>query len=104
MLTIKQFIAALKLKLISDIGLFFHFWSVRLDLIGVAVSGFIIAYPNAAIDAWNQFPPDLKAAIPQHWINVISIVLLVASLTARGMKQTKLESKRDEPKRTSENQ
>lgn len=96
MMNLRQFLAAFRQKLISDADLFFHFWSVRIDLIGAAISAFVIAYPNAAIDAWNNFPPDLKAVIPAHWISVISMVLLVASLAARAVKQTALQSKKDQ--------
>lgn len=79
--------------LIDDWKLFFKFWSVQLDIIAAVLGGVMIAFPDAALYVWSQFPPDLKAMIPTEWTPYISVSLLVASLLARAIKQPKLKAK-----------
>lgn len=40
-----------------------------------------------------MMPGDLKAAIPERYMPLIGVVIFVASLIARAIKQTKLEPK-----------
>lgn len=74
---------------------FFKFWSVRIDLIAAAFAGYALAFPDAAIMAWNQFPAELKAYVPVQWTPYISMFLLIASMVARSIKQPKLKDKDD---------
>jgi hypothetical protein len=76
---------------IADIKQFFKFWSVRIDMIALAFSGWFLAFPDSALTVWNMFPQDLKTAIPDGWVRVISVGLLVLSLIARSIRQNKLK-------------
>ena len=82
-----------KLQLIEDWRNFWRFWSVRLGIVGSAVTGVLIAFPDVALSAWAMMPGDLKAAIPERYMPLIGVVIFVASLIARAIKQTKLEPK-----------
>lgn len=83
----------LKLQLIEDWRNFWRFWSVRLGIVGSAVTAVLIAFPDVALSAWAMMPADLKAAIPERYMPLIGVVIFVASLIARAIKQTKLEPK-----------
>ena len=83
----------IKLELIEDWRNFWRFWSVRLGIIGSAITGVLIAFPDVALSAWAMMPADLKSAIPEHYMPLIGVVIFVASLIARAIKQTKLEPK-----------
>ena len=83
----------IKLELIEDWRNFWRFWSVRLGIIGSAITGVLIAFPDVALSAWAMMPGDLKAAIPERYMPLIGVVIFVASLVARAIKQTKLEQK-----------
>ena len=83
----------LKLQLIEDWRNFWRFWSVRLGIVGSAITGVLIAFPDVALSAWAMMPGDLKAAIPERYMPLIGVVIFVASLVARAIKQTKLEPK-----------
>ena len=83
----------IKLELIEDWRNFWRFWSVRLGIIGSAITGVLIAFPDVALSAWAMMPGDLKAAIPERYTPLIGVVIFVASLIARAIKQTKLEQK-----------
>ena len=83
----------IKLELIEDWRNFWRFWSVRLGIVGSAITGVLIAFPDVALSAWAMMPADLKSAIPERYMPLIGVVILVASLIARAIKQTKLEPK-----------
>ena len=83
----------LKLELIEDWRNFWRFWSVRLGIIGSAITGVLIAFPDVALSAWGMMPADLKAAIPERYMPLIGVGIFVASLTARAIKQTNLQPK-----------
>ena len=83
----------IKLELIEDWRNFWRFWSVRLGIIASAITGVLIAFPDVALSAWAMMPADLKSAIPERYMPLIGVVIFVASLIARAIKQTKLEQK-----------
>ena len=83
----------IKLELIEDWRNFWRFWSVRLGIVGSAITGVLIAFPDVALSAWAMMPADLKSAIPERYMPLIGVIILVASLIARAIKQTKLELK-----------
>ena len=83
----------LKLQLIEDWRNFWRFWSVRLGIVGSAVTAVLIAFPDVALSAWAMMPADLKAVIPERYMPLIGVGIFVASLIARAIKQTKLEPK-----------
>ena len=83
----------IKLELIEDWPNFWRFWSVRLGIVGSAITGVLIAFPDVALSAWAMMPADLKSAIPERYMPLIGVVIFVASLVARAIKQTKLEQK-----------
>jgi hypothetical protein len=83
----------LKLQLIEDWRNFWRFWSVRLGIVGSAVTAVLIEFPDVALSAWARMPPYLKAPIPERYMPLIGVVIFVASLVARAIKQTKLEPK-----------
>ena len=83
----------IKLELIEDWRNFWRFWSVRLGIVGSAVTGVLIAFPDVALSAWAMMPADLKSAFPERYMPLIGVGIFVASLIARAIKQTKLEPK-----------
>ena len=83
-----------KPELIEDWRNFWRFWSVRLGIVGSAITGVLIAFPDVALSAWAMMPADLKSAIPERYMPLIGVGIFVASLIARTIKQTKLEQKK----------
>ena len=82
-----------KPELIEDWRNFWRFWSVRLGIVGSAITGVLIAFPDVALSAWAMMPADLKSAIPERYMPLIGVIIFVASLIARAIKQMKLEPK-----------
>lgn len=65
-------------------------WSVRLQLIGLALLGFFAQFPDVALDAWNMLPADIKALLPETFVRWFGFVFLVASPIARFIKQSNI--------------
>lgn len=86
-------ISRVKIALIDDWRLFWRFWSVRLGIIGTAITGVLVASPDAALYAWNMLPPDLKAAIPERYVPLIGVGVFVLSMFARVVKQKRPDDK-----------
>lgn len=87
-----------KLQLIDDWRQFSKFWSVRLGVIGTALTSALIASPDLALHAWNALPADLKALLPKNYIALIGVAFFVLSLVARIIKQSKPEEPQREHK------
>lgn len=78
------------MKLIDEWRKFYRFWSIRLGVIGTAVTGCLIASPEAALFAWGLLPNDLKAAIPPQYTPLLGVFIFGMSMIARLIKQEKL--------------
>uniref|UniRef100_A0AAU6VZY0 Holin n=1 Tax=Pseudomonas phage Pavpe01 TaxID=3138545 RepID=A0AAU6VZY0_9VIRU len=83
----------IKLELIDDWRLFWRFTSLQLGAIGAALTGVLIAFPDAALYAWGILPADLKAVIPERYLPLIGVGVFVLSMFARLIKQRKPEPK-----------
>lgn len=80
-----------KLEAIDNKEDFFKFWSVRLGIVGTALTSFMIAFPDLVLHAWGVLPPELKSAIPPQYMPFIGVMVFVASIIARRIKQKKLQ-------------
>lgn len=85
-----------KIKLIANWRSFWRFWSIQLGVIGSAVTGILVAFPDLALETWQTLPEELKQTIPEHYTPLIGVVVFVLSLIARMLKQAKLETKGNE--------
>lgn len=83
----------LKLELIEDWRNFWRFWSVRLGVIGSALTGFLVVFPDQALQAWALLPADLKAYLPEKYMPLVGVAIFVLSMIARVIKQSKLQPK-----------
>lgn len=79
-----------KLELIPTWRSFWRFWSIRLALLGTALTTFVTAAPDAALQAWALLPQDLKQFLPPHYLQIISVGLFFLSIVARLIKQPKV--------------
>lgn len=85
-----------KLQLIPGWRSSWRFVSVQLSLFGTLVCGFLAAFPDAILYAWNLIPPDLKAMLPQRWVPLIGVALFVLATLARIIHQPKTQAKIEE--------
>lgn len=84
------------LEFVAHARLLFKSWSVWLGAISAAITGYMMQFPNAALDAWNSLPPDLKSFIPPHLLGFISPTMMVLAVLAQYVRQSKLKDKADQ--------
>lgn len=70
-------------------------WSVWLGSVGAAIGVILLQFPDAALNAWNALPPDLKSYIPPHILSYISPALMGLAVVAQYVRQSKLKSRAD---------
>lgn len=81
-----------KPELIDDWKNSWRFWSVRFATVGTAITGLLVAFPDAALTAWAVMPDELKAAIPPHYMPLIGVGVFAFSIVARVLKQKSLDN------------
>lgn len=78
------------MKLTKDAKVWWKLWSVRLHALGLLITGWLTAVPDAALFAWNAMPADMKAFLPPQYMPFIGMAILVLGILARFVKQEKL--------------
>lgn len=84
------------LEFVEHAHLLWKAWSVWLGGIGAMIGAVVSQFPDAALNAWNTLPPDLKSFIPPHILSYISPAMMGLAIAAQYVRQTKLKSRVDE--------
>lgn len=79
-----------KLELIEGWHKWYRLWSIRLGLVGTAITAWFLAAPDAALSVWAIMPEDVKAVFPPDFVKYFGVGLLVLGTFARMVKQNKL--------------
>lgn len=87
------------MKLTQDAKVWWKLWSTRLNALGLLVTGWLTAFPDAALFAWNAMPADMKAFFPAQYMPFIGLAILVLGILARFVKQEKLSKEVNVPYR-----
>lgn len=84
------------MKLIEGWKYSYLYWSVRIQLICVAIAGFFVFDPGAILWVWKSMPAPIKAFLPDTFEDSVSVVLFILSLIAamaRNVRQPKARAK-----------
>lgn len=81
-----------KPELIPDWKKAWRFWSMRLAALGTAITSLLILWPDAALQAWNLLPQDLKSVLPERMVPIIGVGIFILSMVARVINQPKLNT------------
>lgn len=77
-------------EFVSHAKLLFKAWSVWLGTAGTAIGTFFLSFPDAAIQAWNFLPGDLKSVIPVNYMGFISYFMIAMGILSQFVRQKKL--------------
>jgi len=80
------------MELIKDWRDWWRWWSLRLTALGTMITGYLIAYPDAALNSWTMLPDEIKSFIPSEYMPTIGLVLVGAGQLARFLKQNQPKS------------
>lgn len=78
------------MKLIDEWKNGWKFTSVQLQALGSAIFALFMAWPDAALAAWNVMPAEVKALLPERAMMLVPLPLFIAAMVARFIKQEKL--------------
>lgn len=79
-----------RLELVSNWRVWYKFWSIRLAVVGTAITTVFLAAPDAAIQVWAVMPEDVKATLPPAFVKYFGVFLMAAGSFSRIIKQNKL--------------
>lgn len=85
-----------KITFVEDVKQWWRMWSIQLGILGTALTAAFVAFPDAAVYAWNMIPADLKSFIPPQYTPLIGVAIFVVSLFARLIKQKKLAALKEQ--------
>lgn len=78
------------MKLIDDWKKAWRFSSVRLGALGTAITSTLVAFPDAALAAWNLLPPVMQQAFPDRYMPLVGVAVFAMALLARLIRQDSL--------------
>ncbi|AHF77914.1 Phage holin protein [Sodalis praecaptivus] len=84
------------LEFVSHARLLFKAWSVWLASAGSAISAWVQSFPDAAMNAWNMLPPDIKSYLPQNYLGMIGAFMVAMAVMSQFVRQKKLLAKKAE--------
>lgn len=82
------------LEYVEHAKLLWKTFSLWLGIAGTTVTGYLITFPQQAIDMWNQLPPDIKSFIPPRYMPLIGVALYVVGMVSKFIAQKKLQEQR----------
>ncbi len=69
-------------------------WSVRLQILGLAMLGIFLEFPDAALAIWMALPGDLKSLLPPDFVKCLGYGIIIAGTIARIFRQRKLADRK----------
>lgn len=66
-------------------------WSVRLSVLGTALTTYILSSPEIVIQSWNLLPSEIRSAFGVDVLKYVGVALMVLSLVAGLIKQKALQ-------------
>ena len=83
-------------EFVAHARLLWKTWSVWLGSIGAVIGAALLQFPDAALNAWNMLPPDLKSYVPPHILSYISPTLMGLAVAAQYIRQPKLKERAEQ--------
>jgi hypothetical protein len=83
-------------EFVAHARLLWRTWSVWLGSIGAVIGAALLQFPDAALNAWNMLPPDLKSYVPPHILSYISPTLMGLAVAAQYIRQPKLKERAEQ--------
>ena len=77
-----------KFKLIDNVDKWWKFWSIRFGILGAT----ILAFPDTVYQVWLTIPPEIRPEFLSVHIDKLGMIMMIASVLSRVIKQPKLIS------------
>lgn len=77
--------------LVPDARLWWRWWSVRFNAIGLAILAWVQFDPVSALAVWNMMPAQVRNVVPEHALTGLAVFFFALAMLARVVRQPKLE-------------
>jgi hypothetical protein len=79
--------------LIPEARLWWRFWSVRFNALGLAILAWVQFDPVSVLYVYNMMPRPFRALMPDMLFTSLAIMLFALAMIARLVRQPKIEQK-----------
>ncbi len=79
-----------KLEYVANAKQLFKAWSVWLASIGSILTAWVASFPDAALNAWNVPPVEVKSLIPEHYLGILGAVMVALGVVSQLVRQKHL--------------
>ncbi len=93
----KKIVSWVREHLVDEARLWWRWWSMRFNAIGLAIIAWVQFDPVSVLMVWNMMPPALTRVVPASALMWIGLALFALSMIARLVKQPKLYRRKDDP-------
>lgn len=83
-------------EFVAHAKLLFKTWSVWLASIGSALGAWVQSFPDAAMNAWNILPLDVKSVLPQNYLGFIGAFMVAMAVISQFVRQKRLVSQKQQ--------
>lgn len=83
-------------EFVAHARLLFKAWSVWLASIGSMLSAWVQSFPDAAMNAWQALPPDIKSFLPQNYLGLIGAFMVAMAVMSQFVRQKRLVEKKQQ--------
>jgi hypothetical protein len=73
--------------MVADARDWWRWWSLRFMALAALVQAVSLSSPDALLVAWQNLPPDLRAMLPARIADVVPLLLTIAAIIARHVRQ-----------------
>mgnify|MGYP005848911033 CR=1 FL=1 len=80
-------------RLVPDARRVWLYWSTWLEAAGLAILGFVQLEAVGVLSVWNMMPAQVRSILPNHIAEPIAMVLFVAAIVAKFIRQRNLEKR-----------
>lgn len=78
--------------LIPEARLWWRFWSIRMNALGLAILAWVQFDPVSVLAVWNMMPRQVQGIVPEHALSALALVFFALAMLARIVRQPKLEA------------
>ena len=86
----KTFVSWVRAHLVDEARLWWRWWSMRLNAIGLAILAWVQFDPVSVLAVWNMMPRQVQGVLPEHALTGLALVFFALAMLARIVRQPKL--------------
>lgn len=83
----------IKDHLVPGARLWWRWWSIRFNAIGLAILAWVQFDPVSVLAVWNMMPAQVRNVMPEHALTILAVIFFGLAMLARVVRQPKLDQR-----------